>query len=432
MAACRQHALKSLHQMTTLKIEIPKPLLKVFRPKRGDVRYRAAYGGRSSGKSFTFAKMAAIFGAVEPLRILCCREFMNSIKESFHAELKNAIASDAWLSSQYDVGIDYIRGKAGTAAHGTEFIFRGLRNNIGSIKSLAQIDICIIEEAEDTPERSWIDLEPTIRAPKSEIWVIWNPKKRDSAVDKRFRGDKIAPRAEIAQLNYHDNPWFSPELEELRKHQEATMEPAMYRHIWHGDYLEHNAAQVFANKYIVEGFEVADDWDGPYCGLDFGFAQDPTAAVECFIHNKTLYIRREAGKVGLELDDTAQFIIGKIPSFAKKPVRADSARPESISYLRRGAGGMAMQGIVACKKGKGSVEDGVAFINSFVRVVIHSDCKEVASEFLQYSYKVDRNTGDVLDVLVDAHNHYIDAIRYALEPIMNHRQATNTVRIKGF
>ena len=123
-----------------------------------------------------------LFGDLSrPLRILCTRDIQDSIKESFHAELKNAIASEPWLAAAYDVGIDY-RGK-----NGTEFIFKGLRHNITSIKSMAQIDLCIVEEGEDVPEHSWESLEPTIRAHKSEIWVIWNPRAVGSSIDKRFR-----------------------------------------------------------------------------------------------------------------------------------------------------------------------------------------------------------------------------------------------------
>ena len=79
--------------MTTLDIELAPTLLPLFAPARGTLRYRVMRGGRGSGKSFTAAKMAAVWGAVEPLRVLCTREFQNSIRESFHAELKNAIGS---------------------------------------------------------------------------------------------------------------------------------------------------------------------------------------------------------------------------------------------------------------------------------------------------------------------------------------------------
>ena len=398
--------------MSVARIELPPKLLPVFAPKRGELRYRGAYGGRGSGKSFTFAKMAAIWGVVEPLRILCTRELQVSIKESFHAELKSAINDTPWLASAYDVGVDYIRGK-----NGTEFIFRGLRHNIGAIKGLAQIDLCIVEEAEDIPEASWIDLEPTIRAPLSEIWVIWNPRTDGSPVDKRFV-QKTPPRSAVVQMNYMDNPWFPMVLDEQRQHQRLIFDDATYAHIWEGAYLQRTDAQIFAGKFRAAEFEPGADWDGPYCGLDFGFAQDPTAAVKAWVYDNTLYIEYEAGRTGLELDDTSAFVTQRIPDFADNAIRADSARPESISYLKR-HGLPRMQG---AEKGKGSVEDGVEFIKSFNEVVIHTRCTAVIEEFRKYSYKVDRLSGDVLPVIVDSWNHYIDALRYALEPIMKQQK----------
>lgn len=397
--------------MTIKRIEIPPKLIHVFAPKRGELRYRGAYGGRGSAKSFTFAKMAAIWGAVEPLRILCTRELQNSIKESFHAEIKNAIASDPWLTSCYDVGIDYIRGK-----NGTEFLFRGLRHSMGAIKSTAQIDLCIVEEAEDVPEAAWVDLLPTIRAPMSEVWVIWNPRKDGSPTDQRFRKN-TPPRAAIVSMNYNDNPWFPFELEEMRKDQQRTMDDATYRHIWLGEYLKHSKAQIFAGKYSIADFTPGADWNGPYQGIDFGFAQDPTTAVRCWVHERKLYIEQEAGKVGLDLDVTGEFINKKIEGFAAYVARSDSSRPESISYLLRHG----LPRIEGVKKWAGSVEDGIEHIKSYDEVIIHTRCTGTASEFAEYSYKVDRLSGDVLPDIVDANNHYIDAIRYALQPLISAR-----------
>lgn len=402
--------------MTTLRIELPPKLIPVFAHPRGSVRYRGAHGGRGSGKSFTFAKMAAVFGAIEPLRILCTREFMNSIKESFHAEIKNAIESNAWLASVYDVGIDYIRGKAGTSADGTEFIFRGLRNNICSIKSLAQIDICIVEEAEDVPEYSWVSLEPTIRAPKSEIWIVWNPRRIDSPVNQRFVENK-PPRCHIVKMNYNDNPWFPAELEEQRQTAMRTFKPEMYAHVWEGAYLERSDAQIFADKYIIQEFAPMQTWGMPYCGLDFGFSQDPTAAVKCWVYDNRLYIEYEAGKVGLELDKTAQYLCKVITDLADHEIQADSARPESINYLQRHG----LPKIVGVEKGKGSVEDGILFMQSFDKIVIHPRCVETIAEFSKYSYKVDRQSGRVTNNVVDAYNHYIDAVRYALNRLIKRK-----------
>jgi phage terminase large subunit len=396
--------------MTVVSVQLPPKLVPVFSSPRGSLRYRGAFGGRGSGKSFSFAKMAAIFGYAEPLRILCVRELQSSIKESFHAEIKNAIASTPWLADAYDVGVDYVRGK-----NGTEFIFKGLRHNQGSIKSLAQIDICIVEEAEDVPETSWQSLEPTIRAPKSEIWIIWNPRYKDSPVDSRFI-QSVPPRSSIVKMNYNDNPWFPDVLEEQRTHAKETMDDALYRHVWEGDYYELSESQIFRNKYRVEEFEPHHKlWDGPYCGLDFGFAKDPTAAVKCWVFDKRLWVEYDAGMIGLELDDTAEYLNKRIPDFGKYKIRADSARPESISYLKRHG----LPFCVGVEKGKGSVEDGIEHIKSYNEVIIHPRCKNTLSEFRLYSYKTDRLTGEVQPVPVDDNNHYIDALRYALRPLMS-------------
>ena len=390
-------------------IEIPPSLVPIFTPARGAVQYRAAYGGRGSGKSQTAALMAAVWGYAEPLRVLCTRELQVSIKDSFHREIKDAIERTSWLAAHYDVGVDYLRGR-----NGTEFIFRGLRHNTSSIKSLAGIDLTIVEEAEDVPEDSWLALEATVfRQPKSELWAIWNPRVDGSPVDKRFR--KSPPdKALIARINYDSNPFFPEGLEALRQREQRRLDPATYAHVWDGEYLENSDAQVFAGKYEIAEFEPGALWDGPYFGLDFGFAQDPTAAVECYIHGDRLYIRREAGRIGLELDDTSAYVREAMPLMALHNVRADSARPESISYLQRHG----LPNIKSVKKWSGSVEDGISFIKSFARVIIHPECRETAREFRLYSYKQDRLTGDIMPKLVDAHNHYIDALRYALEPMV--------------
>lgn len=368
----------------------------------------------NSGKSYGAAKMAAIWGLVEPLRVLCVREFQASIAESFHAELKAAIASEPWLSAHYDVGRDYLRG-----ANGTEFIFRGIRRSESGIKSLAKIDLTIVEEAEDIPESSWQVLAPTVfRQPKSEMWVIWNPRAKDSPVDKRFRQNPPAS-AIVEMVNWSDNPFFPPGLNDLRKSEQERLDPATYAHVWNGEYLENSDAQIFAGKVEVKEFDPKPGWDGPYYGGDFGFSQDPTAAVEVWINGAEICIRREAYKTGLELDDTASFVKAKIPGFEREVSRWDNARPESISHIRRHGIPRAQ----AVEKWPGSVEDGIAYLRSFARIVIHPECDNVTREARLYSYKVDRMTGDVTTKIVDAHNHGWDAVRYAIGPM---------IRRKGF
>jgi phage terminase large subunit len=356
--------------------------------------------------------MAAVWGYAEPMRILCTREFQASIKESLHAELKYAIASVPWLADHYDVGVDYLRGK-----NGTEFIFRGLRHNVGSIKSLAKIDLTICEEAEDIPEESWLALEATVfRQPKSELWAIWNPRFDGSPVDKRFRKNP-PPSALITEVNWHDNPYFPAGLEALRKREQERLDPATYAHVWEGAYLENSDAQVFSGKTIVRDFEPQKGWDGPYYGGDFGFSQDPTAAVELWIHDGTLYIHREAFKIGLELDDTAAFVCARIPGYEREVSRWDCARPESISHMKRHG----LPRATAVSKWQGSVEDGIQYLRSFKQIVIHTRCTNMQREARLYSYKVDRLTGDITTKIVDAENHGWDAVRYALAPMIKQR-----------
>ena len=284
---------------------------------------------------------------------------------------------------------------------------------------MAQIDLVIVEEAETIPPRSWQDLIPTIRAAGSEFWVVYNPKSRDSWVARTFDGDTLPPRTMIVDANHNDNPWFSQELDEQRLHDRDVMDPALYKHVWEGGYYEQSDAQVFAGKFEQREFEPGNDWDGPYHGLDFGFSQDPTAATKSWVHEDILYVEYELYEKRLELDDTAEALIEAIPDISRHTVRADNARPESISYLKR----KGIPRIVACEKGKGSVEDGVEFIKSFKKVVIHPRCRNTISEFSLYSYKVDRLSGDILPVLVDDNNHIIDGIRYALEPLMKARKS---------
>lgn len=402
--------------MTTLKIEIPPKLIPVFAPAK--LRYRGAYGGRGSAKTFTFAKMIAIRGAMYAANgergiLLCAREFMNSLSESSMEEIKYAIQSEPWLESVYEVGEKYIRTKCGAI----DFAFAGLRHNLDSIKSKARILIAWVDEAEPVSDIAWKKLLPTVRADDSEVWITWNPENEGSPTDERFRKADLGDDGVIVEINYSDNPWFPDVLELERQRDQCNLPPEEYAWIWEGAYRQLSEAQIFRGKYAIEEFEPQKTWDGPYYGLDFGFANDPTAAVKLWIHDKKLYVEHEAYKVGLEIDDTSDYVKKHVPEIEKHTCRADNARPETISYLKR----KGLPRIRPCEKGKGSVEDGIEFIRSFDKVIIHPRCKNTAKEFRLYSYKTDRQTEDILPVPLDAYNHAIDAMRYALEPAMKRR-----------
>ena len=409
--------------MNSADVEIIPKLIPVFTQQR--VMYRTAWGGRGSGKTRTFAVMAAIKGYMYAEQgisgvILCGREFMNTLADSSMEEIKQAIREVPFLNDYYEMGENYIRSKN----RKIEFLFIGLRYNLDSIKSKARILLCWVDEAESVSQAAWDKLEPTSRGiDEAEIWVVWNPEKKGSPCDIKFRHEQIfdPDTGELigvgAEVNWRDNPKFPKILDRQRRIALKNLAPEKYNWIWEGGYNENSESQIFANKYVVQEF--APDpyyWDGPYQGLDFGFANDPSAFVRCWIHANCLYIEVDCGGLEIETDHLYGFIKHYCDKMDDVTTRADNARPESISALKRK--GMR---VVACEKGKGSVEDGIAFIRSFEKVIIHPRAKNAKNEFDNYSYKVDRLTGEVLPIIVDKHNHWIDALRYALEPIMKGR-----------
>lgn len=368
-------------------------------------RYKAIYGGRGGSKSHSIATQLVLDGAQKPLRILCAREVQKSIRDSARRLLADKIET-CGLQGFYAGSTDTeIRG-----ANGTLFVFAGLRGNADSIRSLEGVDRAWVEEARTVSQSSLDTLVPTIRKDHSELWFSWNPGEPRDPIDKMFRGDIAPPNSIVKQVNFDDNPWFPQVLREEMEW-DRQRDPDKYAHIWLGKYLRNSEARVFRN-WRVEPFETPYDAEFRF-GADWGFSIDPTVLVRGFLKGRTLYIDREAYKVGCEIDDTPA-LFDTVPGSRQWTITADSARPETVSYMRR-AGPTGFK-IVSAIKGPGSIEDGVAFLKSF-DVVIHPDCRHTADEFALYSYKIDKLTSEVLPVLEDKDNNVIDAVRYMLEAL---------------
>ncbi|WP_070108754.1 PBSX family phage terminase large subunit [Sodalis glossinidius] len=331
----------------------------------------------------------------------------NTIKDSVHRLLTDQIAA-LGLSAWFNITEKSIRSRCGA-----EFIFKGLRYDIQGIKSTEGVDICWVEEAQTVSVASWDVLIPTIRKEnetgQSEIWVSFNPREESAPTYQRF---VVNPpeSAVVVQVNYTDNPWFPKVLRQEMEYLKRVDYDA-YEHIWLGKPRTISDAVVFSGKYRVESF--ADDlWqqaDRLFFGADFGFANDPSTLIRSFILGRTLYIEHEQYGMGVELDHLPAFY-DKVPGARDWPIKGDNSRPETISYLER-------QGfrISAAAKWPGSVEDGIAYLRGFEHIVIHSRCAHTVQEARLYSYKVDRQTHEVLPVFVDKHNHCWDSIRYSLD-----------------
>lgn len=381
-------------------------------------RYNVAYGGRGSAKSWSIARILLLLASQSKMRILCTREIQESIKDSVHKLLKDQI--DLLELQGFIVQNDVIKH-----INGSEFIFTGLYRSITKIKSMEAIDICWIEEAESISAMSWEVLDPTIRKPNSKIFISFNPRYENDVIYKNF---VITPpdNAYVIKVNYNDNKHFPAELEAQRVHMQRT-DPELYLHIWEGEIKKNTEEIIFSGKWIIEDFETPKDAHF-YFGADWGFSNDPNTVNRMFIGhhkdfgNNCLFLDYELNdrpydddtrRTSTELKDLPTFWKG-MPEIDKYKVIADSARPETISHMRQE--GFNVKGAI---KGANSVEEGVEFIRSFDKVIIHPRCKNTIFEFGNYKFKVDARSGQVTRQIVDKHNHHIDAIRYGLEDTKN-------------
>lgn len=431
------------------KAQFPEKLQFLFQP----APYKVPYGGRGSAKSWSIARALLILGACTTIRCLCAREYQKSIKESVHQILKDQIER-LGLGVYYRVTDYYIQNKF----NGTLFIFGGLHSNAHEIKSKEGLTHCWIEEGENVSKSSWEYLEPTIRTPwvlpwqfcpdktvfteeemelggmivDPEIWISFNPADETDFIYQYFVGGenpkpdfRPPPGAVVVQVNWNDNPWFPDSLRRQKDHLYAT-DPDGAEHIWGGKPRKQSAAQILRGKYRVEAFDPQPHWSGPYIGTDWGFATDPHATTKSWIdeRTRTLYVEHEVYEFGTETDDLPA-IINRIPDAAKYVNRADNARPETISYCRRHG----HPRIIAADKWPGSIEDGIAYLRQeFSEIVIHPRCVKTLEEAKLWSYKIDKNTQDVLPDVEDKNNHCWDSIRYALAPLIKGKVALQAWR----
>ena len=372
--------------------------------------YKVLYGGRGSGKSETFSRIATIQSLLSKKRILCGRELQRSLKDSVFYTITQSI-QDMGLDKYFNIGKSYIN-----SINGSEFLFYGLRHNIKEIKSTGGIDICWCEEAESISEDSILQLFPTIRKSGSEIWMSFNPNIPTDPVWRYFVAQQ-RPNTILKKINWRDNPWF-PERLRREKDFMATADPDTYQWVWEGECRVSTEAQVLHGKIVVDCFEPdPDTWDGPYFGADWGFSRDPATITKVWIFDDVLYVDQENWGIGVEIDQLPAFF-DEVPGARDYPIRADSSRPDTISYLNRN-GFM----VVPSEKGPGSVEDGITHLRGYNRIVINPRCRHAIEEGQMWRYKLDRLSGTPIRKLEPGYEHCWDAIRYSLEPVMRHHGA---------
>lgn len=382
-----------------MHLNLPTP--RAFAPLLKPSRYKGAHGGRGSGKSHFFAELLIERCIMERTHAVCVREVQKTLDQSVKKLLEEKIEA-LGVGHLFDVQQTKITGK-----NGSLIIFQGMQDHTAdSIKSLQGFAVAWVEEAQSLSQRSLDLLRPTIREEGSELWFSWNPSKNTDPVDVLLRGDSPPPDAIVVQANWRDNPQF-PAVLLAEMEYDRGRDKDKYLHVWEGQYLQSSEARVFKNWRIDE-FDVNPEWIMRQ-GADWGFSVDPSVLVQLAIVGKTIYIPHEAYKIGCEIDLLPDLFL-TVPNAEKWPITADSARPETISYMQKHGFPKMFPAI----KGARSLEEGIEFLRSF-DIVVHPRCQHTIDELTLYSYKRDPLTDKVIPVLEDKDNHVIDAMRYACE-----------------
>jgi phage terminase large subunit len=233
------------------KVDFPIKLQMLFEP----CRYKVLYGGRGGAKSWGVARALLVIGVKKQTRVLCAREFQNSIGQSVHKLLSDQIIA-LKLESFYEITQNSIRGK-----NGTEFAFVGLKNNVTNIKSFEGVDLCWVEEAQSVSKTSWNILIPTIRKEQSEIWITFNPELESDETFQRF---VVSPpeNCKVEKINWSDNPWF-PDTLRLEKDALFSRDQEAYNTVWEGLCRQTVDGAIFAKEMTIA------ELDGRICNVPY-------------------------------------------------------------------------------------------------------------------------------------------------------------------
>ena len=402
-----------------IKINIgPNLVLPVYRPYLEDYsnRYNVYYGGRGSGKTrFIFDKLV-LKGLREKRVILLMRKTTANCKYSVWKELKEAV--ERFKLTQYFTFYesDY---SAVCKLTGTVFRCQGL-DNPEKIKGFSEISDVLLEEATEFTQEDLELIDGTVRSVKYklplQVYLLFNPVSKANWVYKRFGFDTgiVPPNTFVLKTTYLDNPHLSVDYIE-RMETMRTLNPTRWKIEALGDFV--SLDKLIFHNYVVEEFNHATIKGELLIGMDFGFINDVSTIVASVLdeENGRIYVFKEWGAVGKTNDELAKIISSL--GFSKSVIIADAAEQKSIEEIKR----LGVMRIRPCVKGPDSIIHGIQKLQNY-QIVVHPNCSELITEFENYSWQKDKQTGEYINKPIDSFNHYCDALRYSLQCVDNSRK----------
>lgn len=398
--------------MATIQLNINKNVfLPCYQPYIRDYscRYNVLYGGRGSGKTQFVMDKLLIKGLTEKRTILLMRKVYRKCKDSVWAELKFAL--DRLKVRKY---FDLYEGeyRAVCRLNGTVFKCEGL-DEAEKIKGFSEVSDCLLEEGTEFTLEDFELIDGTIRSVKYnlqlQLYVLFNPVSKQNWVFKRFGFDTgiVPDNTFILKTTYLDNPYLSQDYI-ARMEQMKLINPTRYKIEAEGLFV--SLDKLIFQNYTVEEFDYTQIHGQLLVGMDFGFQADPSVIVASLLNeeDKTIHIFKEWGAQGKTNQELIEVI--KALGFSKSVIVADSAEMKSIEEIRRGGIGK----IRPATKGPDSVRFGIQKLQNY-KIIVHPDCQGVITEFENYSWKKDKQTGEYTNEPVDMFNHFCDALRYSLQ-----------------
>ena len=368
------------------------------------------YGGAGSGKSF-FVAQRLVYKALKDVRkVLVLRKVNRTTKASTFQLLLDTLLQFGILTQCQINRTDYTI----TLPNGSQFLCMGL-DDPEKIKSITGLTDAWLEEATEFTLDDFSQVNLRIRDPKAknqQVILSFNPVSKANWCYLQFFADnpdleEFRKTVTIVHTNYKDNKFLPKEYIDSLLLMKATNE-VYYKIYALGEFG--SLEKLVYNNWQVMDFDPKSIKGDLLLGLDFGYTNDPTAFVCAILSGNRIYVFKEWGGTGYLNDQIAEQI--KSMGFAKSLIMADSAEQKSIEEIKRAG----VNRIKPCAKGKGSILQGIQKIQQY-ELIIHPSCKQIKEELENYSWKKDKNTNEYINEPIDAWNHYLDALRYAMQCI---------------